>query len=61
MKEKSFNLKIMKCSIKEIYRYKEHTLSDTEEKLLSSIGKMVGNSYDTYELFKDCDMSFDRY
>lgn len=52
-------IKDYEISIKEIYRYKEHTLSDTEEKLLSSIGKMVGNSYDTYELFKDCDMSFD--
>lgn len=46
-------------SLKEIYRYKEHTLSDKEEKLLSNIGKIVGNCYDTYELFKDCDMSFD--
>ena len=46
-------------SVNDIYRYKEHTLSDKEEKLLSSIGKMIGNSYDTYELFKDCDMSFD--
>ena len=52
-------IKDYEISIKEIYRYKEHTLSDTEEKLLSSISKMVGNSYDTYELFKDCDMSFD--
>ena len=52
-------IKDYEISIKEIYRYKEHILSDTEEKLLSSIGKMVGNSYDTYELFKDCDMSFD--
>lgn len=52
-------IKNYEISIMEIYRYKEHTLSDTEEKLLSSIGKMVGNSYDTYELFKDCDMSFD--
>ena len=45
--------------IKDIYRYKEHILSDKEERLLSSIGKIVGNSYDTYELFKDSDMSFD--
>ena len=52
-------IKDYEISIKEIYRYKEHTLSDAEEKLLSSISKMVGNSYDTYELFKDCDMSFD--
>ena len=46
-------------SINEIYRYRKHTLSDKEERLLSSIGKMVGNCYDTYELFKDCDMSFE--
>lgn len=47
-----------KC-IKDIYRYKNHTLSDLEERVLSSFGKALGNSYDTYELFKDCDMSFD--
>ena len=52
-------IKDYEISIKEIYRYKEHTLSDAEERLLSSIGKMVGNCYGTYELFKDCDMSFD--
>lgn len=51
-------LKEYEVSIKNIYRYKDHTLSDKEEKILSSIGKMMGNSYDTYELFKDCDMSF---
>lgn len=45
--------------IKDIYRYKNYTLSDLEEKLLSSFGKALGNSYDTYELFKDCDMSFE--
>ena len=53
------NLKDYEVSINEIYRYKDHTLSDEEEKLLSSIGKIVGNCYDTYELFKDCDMTFD--
>jgi len=46
--------------INEIYRYKDHTLSDKEEKLLSSISKITGNCYDTYELFKDCDMTFDQ-
>lgn len=51
-------LKEYKNSIEQIFRYKDHTLSDKEEKVLSSISKMVGNSYDTYELFKDCDMSF---
>ena len=53
------NLKDYEVSINEIYRYKDHTLSDEEERLLSSIGKIVGNCYDTYELFKDCDMTFD--
>ena len=53
------SLKDYEVSINEIYRYKDHTLSDEEEKILSSIGKIVGNCYDTYELFKDCDMTFD--
>ena len=57
--EEENRLKEYEKSISDIYRYKDHTLSDKEEKVLSSISKMVGNSYDTYELFKDCDMSFD--
>ena len=56
--EENNSIRDYEVSIKEIYRYKEHTLSDAEEKLLSSIGKIVGNCYDTYELLKDCDMSF---
>ncbi len=47
-----------KIMIDKLYRYKSHLLSDKEEKLLSDIGKMLGNNYDTYELFKDCDMIF---
>lgn len=58
--EEEPKLKEYEISIKNIYRYKEHTLSDKEEKILSSIGKIVGNAYDTYELFTDCDMSFDK-
>lgn len=57
--EEESRLKEYENDIKEIYRYKDHTLSDEEEKLLSSVNKIVGNCYDTYELFKDCDMSFD--
>ena len=52
-------LKDYEISIKKIYRYKEHTLSEKEEKILSSIGKITDNAYNTYELFTDCDMSFD--
>ena len=48
-----------KYYIDEVYRFKKHTLGDNEEKILSSMGKIIGTSYDTYELFKDCDMRFD--
>ena len=41
--EEAHELKDYEVSINEIYRYKEHTLSDNEEKLLSSICKIVGN------------------
>ena len=44
--------------LKNEYRYKEHTLTDIEEKLLSSISKMLNNNYDTYELLKDSDLTF---
>ena len=51
-------LKKYEIMLKNEFRYKEHTLSDSEEKLLSSLSKMVGNNYDTYELLLDCDISF---
>lgn len=44
--------------LKNEYRYKEHILSDIEEKLLSSISKMLNNNYETYELLKDSDLTF---
>ncbi len=47
-----------KFYIDDVYRFKEHALDDNEEKLLSSMSRVIGNCYDTYELFKDCDMSF---
>lgn len=57
--EEEPKLREYETAIEEIYRFKEHNLSDAEERLLSSINKMLGNSSDTYNLFKDCDMSFD--
>ena len=44
--------------LQEMFRYKEHTLSDKEEKLLASLSKALGNTYDTYELLKDSDLVF---
>lgn len=44
--------------LKREFRYKEHTLTDIEEKLLSNISKMLNNNYETYELLKDSDLTF---
>lgn len=44
--------------IKREFRYKDHTLSEKEEKLLSSISKILNNNYQTYELLKDSDLKF---
>ena len=44
--------------LKREFRYKEHTLSDIEEKLLSSMSKAMGNDYQTYNLLKDSDLKF---
>ncbi len=47
--------------LKEMNRYKKYTLSDEEERLLASLSKAFGNSYDTYELLKDSDLSFPNF
>ena len=44
-----------------LFRYKEHTLSDSEEKLLANLSKVFGNNYETYELMKDSDMVFPNF
>ena len=44
--------------LKREFRYKEHILSDEEEKLLSNITKAFGNDYQTYSLLKDSDLTF---
>ena len=44
-----------------LYRYKEHMLSDSEEKLLANLSKVFGNNYETYELMKDSDMLFPNF
>lgn len=51
-------LKDYEVMLKNEFRYKEHNLSDTEEKLISSLGKMMNRNYETYELLKDSDLRF---
>lgn len=54
-------LKKYEIYLKNMFRYKEYTLSDNEEKLLASLGKAIGNNYDTYELLKDSDLLFPNF
>lgn len=46
---------------KEMFRYKEHTLSNEEEKLLANLSLTFGNNYESYELLKDSDMIFPNF
>ena len=46
---------------KEMFRYKEHTLSNDEEKLLANLSLTFGNNYESYELLKDSDMVFPNF
>lgn len=57
------NNKLMEYEIylKELFRYKDHTLSLEEDKLLANLSKALGNNYDTYELLKDSDMVFPNF
>ena len=59
--ERNSKLKEYETYLKEMYRYKEHILSDKEEKLLADLSKALGNNYDTYELLKDSDLSFPNF
>lgn len=45
-------------NLKDAFRYKKYTLSDKEEKLLSSISKAFGNDEETYGYLVDSDMTF---
>ncbi|MBR3161186.1 MAG: oligoendopeptidase F [Bacilli bacterium] len=57
--EEEPKLRDYEIAIKNKYRYKEHTLSDIEEKLLSKVSIIFNNNYNTYELLKDSDLTFD--
>ena len=50
------DLKEFKRYIEKIYRYKEYTLSDEEERLLSKLSKAHGNDETTYSYLTDSDM-----
>ena len=45
-------------ALKQEFRYKEHILTDIEEKLLSNMSKIFNNDERTYDLLKDSDITF---
>lgn len=47
-----------KVILNRIYRYKEHTLSELEEKLLSKLSNALGRSGQTYSTLTDSDLTF---
>ena len=51
-------LKEYRRMLEKEFRYKEHTLSDAEEKLLSQIGSAFGNDETTYSYLTDSDLTF---
>ena len=56
--EDNSKLKEYSKVLERIYRYKNHTLSDAEEKLLSSLSKVFGNHDKTYSYLSDSDLTF---
>ena len=51
-------LKCFKHSILDILRYKEHSLTKEEEKIISAYSKVLGSSSDTADYLMDTDMKF---
>ena len=55
------NLKEYELYLKEMFRYKNHMLSEECEKLLADLSLTFGNNYDSYELLKDNDLEFPNF
>lgn len=51
-------LKAYERSLKEIYKFKSHTLSENEEKIISSMTGIFKTPDDVYSLLTDADMKF---
>jgi len=45
--------------LKNVFRYKPHTLTETEEKLIASFSKQMATAEDTYETLTTSDMKFE--
>ena len=51
-------LKEYEHNLEDFYRYKEHTLTDKEEKILSTLSDVLGKNAETFEALTDSDLKF---
>lgn len=47
-----------KFNLENIFRYKDHVLTDKEEKIISAFSQVLGNSEEIYDVFTNSDMEF---
>lgn len=51
-------LKDYEYNLKNIYRYKDHTLDEKTEKIISTLSNTISNAANIYEVFSDSDLTF---
>lgn len=51
-------LKDYEYNLKNIYRYKEHTLDEKTEKIISTLSNTISNAANIYEVLSDSDLTF---
>lgn len=56
--EENSKLKEYEHNLEDFYRYKEHTLTDKEEKILSTLSDVLGKNAETFEALTDSDLKF---
>ncbi len=56
--EEGDDLKIYKHYIEKVMRYKPHTLTPNEEKLLAQAGELMGTSHNVFNMLSNADLKF---
>lgn len=56
--EENSKLKDYEHNLEDFYRYKEHTLTDKEEKILGTLSDVLGKNAETFEALTDSDLKF---
>ena len=56
--EENKNLELYRKSLEDLFRYKEHILSEKEEKILSDVSEALNTSSDAYDAIDNIDIKF---